>query len=393
MQSAVLPGMCLLLALSPDSARLAAQVVDEPKWEHKPVDLDKFLNPGQTSLGPAQRKAAILHQVSAFYRAADLNRDGEVSSAEIAALEKQAAEDAQEYQNDERTAFGQRQATPVEVYESHLIEEPAVSFKPNPWGLQIRRTLDDVSPAVARNASPADKFKAAKPAEIGFTSNGETDNDSYMIRGVIARPFGTPFGYWMPSAQIDRVGNSDGTTKDVNSLILGATAAWIPQTPEGFLRYQEYRFGLRHATDFDFDPGLSGVEVQYRPFFKLPSNGIFEPILGSRTWQYRTHQWLHVESGLDDRDDAVEDDYFRAGGAVGIELVPGLERLLLSAEYRYYGDLLGHEDGDYDNFKATAAWRLDADGNFVIQASYENGMVPLSFEDIDLFSFGIGVKY
>lgn len=388
--SRVFAASSLLFISTSGFHHLSAQVTDDPKLEFKAVDLTKFMRKGQTTLDAGQRRAVYLHQVSALYRTADLNHDGVISNQEIAKLEVKASDDSGYYVDKDKEMFGTKTTTPKELYVSHIASKPDPTFTPNPLNIQVRRTMEDISGPF--DAKQADKFKAAKAAEFGFTSNNVSGNDAYSARGVMARSFNMPGGYWMPSIQFDRVGNSKDTTKDINSLIFGATAVWVPQA-SGPIDYHEIRLGARSATNFDFEPGLSGGELQYLPIFDFWSNGSFDPIPGVPNWFVRTKQWLHTEAGVDDRENAVEDSYFRSGGAVGVELIPGLDRLLVSAEYRYYFDLLGHNDGDYDNFKASISWKLDPLGNFVLQASYENGLVPLNMQDVDLFSFGLGVKY
>jgi hypothetical protein len=351
-------------------------------------------------LEPEERRAMKLHEISPYYAEADTDFNGKITPAEdkayLDAAKKKAADKLASYEPEISAPGG---LTYAQAVEARILKGDPAKEKDSPfWGIQVRRSMDDIK---VDTSTYADDLKKAKAAELGFVHNGASGDDSWSARGVIARPFELngsdgEGGYLTPSVQFDRVTHSVDKTGSVDSLIFGLTGTWIAN-PRGPTEMAEYRLGAQYATDFDFDGSIFGVSLEYEPTFTWEwlANANTENLFGLEHVYYMTRQYLHVEGGSSDKPSLlVEDEYLRAGVGVGINIYfdGALERLSFGVDYRYYFDTLGEGD-DFDNFKAVAAWQLDDHGHLMLQVSYENGKLPLSHQEVDLLSVGLGVKF
>ena len=353
-----------------------------------------------------ERKAAMRHQASAFYRDADSNFDGQISEVEKNAyIESQirAAEDLVAASEPEVSKPGLM--TIGDFSDSGMVN-PAVSGEYWPmYGVQIRRGLADIDRARVKSRGNEEAYlnslKAVKSAELGFSNNSISGDESWSARGVIGRPFKYDFddgsgGAILPSLQFDRVTHSKATTPEISSLIFGVEVSYLAN-PHGILSTSRTSLGAEYGTTFDLDDGISGGKLEWEPTFSpvwmgnISNQSILDlPIF------YATRQYIHAEGGhAESTATRKKSEYLRIGFGAGVSFyfAPGpLERLSLNADYRYYEDLTSGED-EFESFKATAEFRLDERGHFNLQAAYENGMIALSHQKVDLFTLGFGVKF
>lgn len=368
---------------------------------------------GNGSLEESEARAMFRHMNSALYRAADEDRDGTISAAEKAAYFATEEENLKAVvdQNTMPEYAKKFQGKPVALAEADkklsefvIIDEADQRYMPL-GGIQIRRTLQDIDPNrnEVRNdrQAYAQSLAKAKAAEFGFVSNGISGDDSWLARGVIARPFteiteGGVVHAIVPSIQFDRVTHSQAGAGEIDTLIFGIQGVTTPDNfgPGGQIS-ADIRYGLTYATDFDFDTSIPGGYAEVEPVFGFGplGNGAYVDIMGDVA-QYRTRQYLRVEGGsIDDSDTLAQSEYFRGGAGVGIEFrFADIDRLTFSAEYRYYFDFLGNND-DFTNVRPSIQWQLDEVGHLTLQAAYENGLIPITQQEIDLFSITLGIKF
>ena len=369
--------------------------------ELNPKDYDTDKN---GSLDEGERRVMYYHSYSALWKAVDTNKDGVMSSTEkLAYFESEVAtitSTVEEHvlKEDQRVFKGT--SIPLEKANEELAEWINIKSASEQYmplaGLQIRRSLDDVdgNRQKTRNSKGAyaDSLKKVKAAEFGYSNNQVSDDESWFARGVIARPFNLRSSSIVPSISFDRVTHSANPTGEIDSL----TFAFSGVTTTGTFgknndNFAEFRYGATYATDFDFDTSIPGGFIDLEPIIPALGNGEFEE-LGPLGW-LRTRQFFHLEGGsLEKSKDLTGQEYFRAGGSAGVEFIPkAFPTLSLTADYRYYFDLLGSDD--FHSFRPSLTWRLDEVGHLSLQVSYEEGLIPLTHQKVDLFSVGIGIKF
>lgn len=353
-----------------------------------------------------ERKAALCHQASAYFRDADGDYDGRVSETEKNTYHESQIRTAENLvAANEPEVSKPGYMTPGEFAESGMVR-PSVSGEYWPmYGLQIRRSLADIDRARVKSRGNEEAYltalKTAKSAEFGFSNNSISGNESWSARGVIGIPIKYDLedgagGAILPSLQFDRVTQSKATIPEISSLIFGVEASYLAN-PIGILATSRTSLGAEYGTTFDLDDGNSGGKIEWEPTFSpvwlgnISNQTIFDlPIF------YATRQYLHAEGGhAEATATRKKSEYLRFGIGAGFSFyfAPGpLERLSLNADYRYYEDLTSGED-EFENFRATAEYRLDERGHFNLQAAFENGMIALSHQKVDLFTLGFGVKF
>lgn len=390
------------------ASALSAQADPVADWTK--FDLDK-----SGKLEGKEQMALMKHERSALYASVDTDDktgyDGVLSDAELkahaAAETSKVEEKIKGFAPTDGSPFPGGPLTHEQMVASGLALKPAApdqEYWPM-WGIQIRRNLSDVDPNRSKTRFNAENYaaelKKIKPADFGFAHNDLNGDDSWFARGVIARPFNLSGsdgegGLFTPSIEFDRVSHSVNKAAEIDSLIFAGTGAWTSNAA-GPLDMSQLRFSGQYATDFDFDKAIYGGNVEWEPTFSARwlANNIGQNIPGTPFF-YRTRQYLHVEGGGADQPvpDAVETNFFRAGFGSGLVVYfsGALERLSFGADYRYYWDVLGDGD-DFHNFRGSAEWRMDDIGHYTLNASYERGLVPLSHQEINLFTISVGIKF
>ena len=375
----------------------------DPIMDMTPYDLNK-----NRVYEASEKRAAKLAEISPVYAAADADFDGKLSAKEkayyLAKVEAAAEEKVKGYEPkiSDPTPMTQEQLVDSRLF---LPATPNEEYWPL-LGVQIRRTLADVNTKRADTrtdrAAYAEELQKVNAAEFGFASNQISGDESWFARGVIARPFqlsndAGEGGFITPSVQFDRVTHSADKKSEIDSLIFGVTGSWITNA-FGPVSESELRGGAEFGTDFDFDKEIFGGTLEWEPTFKskLLANGNTQNLFGMPHVLYRTRQYLHFEGGSanDPGPGVSQDDYARAGAGVGLAIffTGALDRLALTADYGYYWDMLGGAD-DFDNFKTSLQWQLDEMGHLTLQVSYEQGLIRLSHQEVDLVSVGLGVKF
>jgi hypothetical protein len=380
-----------------------ALVSADPIVDMTPFDLNK-----NQVYEASEKRAAKLAEISTLFAAADVDFNGKLSDKEKADYLAKAVVAAEEkVKGYEPQISDPTPMTQEQLVNSRLFQRatPNEDYWPL-LGVQIRRTLADVDTKRADTrtdrAGYAADLQEVNAAEFGFASNQISGDESWFARGVIARPFQLSNdagggGFITPSVQFDRVKHSADKKAEIDSLIFGVTGSWITNA-FGPVLESELRGGAEFGTDFDFGREIFGGALEWEPTFKskLLANGNTQNLFGMPHVLYRTRQYLHFEGGIaNDLGPGVsQDDYARAGAGVGLAtfFTGALDRLALTADYRYYWDMLGGAD-DFDSFKTSLQWQLDEVGHLTLQVTYEQGLIRLSHQEVDLISVGLGIKF
>lgn len=278
------------------------------------------------------------------------------------------------------------------------------------WGIQIRKEASDIdtsdrSSEVLTEQKLSEYLSGITPAEFSFAANGADGNDTWIARGIVARPFHlTEFGQgewaWslVPSVAFDRVTNSIDTANDINRLTFSTSLSGITPGWKA-LGWSGIDAGFDYTTNFDFDGSIYSGHITWSPIFNAPrwwANGKAMPIPFLSSLRYRFRQYVHLEGGTVESPlpTSLDSDFLRLGGAAGLDiLIPVGEReITLSADFRYYADLLSNDD-DHDNFRAAATIPLDRLGHFILQVAYEQGQIALTQQEVDLLTIGFGVRF
>lgn len=308
----------------------------------------------------------------------------------------------------------QTDGKPVPVEDAHRyhgIKMDGGKIKETPlWGIQIRREASDIdtndrSSIIQTESEYQEYLSAITPAQFSFAANELSGNETWIARGIVARPFPlTEFGQgewsWslLPSAAFDRVSNNVETENDIDRLTLSAAVTGITPGWKA-VGWSSIDAGFDYTTNFDFDGAIYSGHMTWTPIFNSPAwwpNERAPKIPFLSPLRYRLRQYAHLEGGTVDKplSTSLDSDFLRLGGAVGLDvLIPVGEReWVISADYRYYADLLGQND-DHDNFRASAAIPLDRLGHFSLEIGYEQGQIALTQQEVELVTIGIGVRF
>lgn len=351
--------------------------------------------------------ALIKHKKYEIYRLLDEDRDGKLFDKEqedrehenelikkIEAEVKKIEAEEEKFQEDfEDFADNNKPYDKLTIDEAIeiAIGLPAKSPLPNLLGFQIREKYEDIRAF----SNPKEKFSRFNEASFSFTSDFENDNDILLAKGAIFRPIkivsnnvpngdGSKFtgAVINPGISFDRIDNSNSDDEDVD--ILEFRLGFEFEFLGGKIFESQYlRAGLIYETNFGFDQGTFGGELQWQPFIRDAGNSAARK-LGPISYRWRPI--IHLEGG---------EDYLRIGPKLSLEIWPDngpLERFTFSADYEFFQTLIDDSD-TRDLLNLGLSFRLDENGNTTFRVGYRTGEVALDAKDVDELSLGFGVKF
>lgn len=367
-------------------------ICSDKKFEDKDVqcfdlDDDKFIDLEEYLI-------LIKHRDNEIYRLLDKDRDGKLfDNDQENELVSEFEEEIQKFEvdfNDFADTNEPIDKLSIEEAIEIAIGLPKKTPLPNLLGFQIREEYENIRAF----SNPKEKFSRFKGASLSFTSDYENDNDIFLAKGAIFRPIkiisnnapnrnkskftGAAIN---PGVSFDRVDNSNSDDKDVNILEFRLGSEFEFSGGKTF-DIQYLRVGLIYETDFDFDQGTFGGELQWQPFFRDVGNSAARKI---GPISYRWRPILHLEGG---------EDYLRIGPKLSLEIWPEgpLDRFTFSADYEFFQTLI--DDSETRNLLSIGlALQLDQTGNTTFNLGYRTGEVSLEAKNVDEFSLGFGVKF
>lgn len=366
-----------------------------------PADFD-FNKNGQIDPGP-EAEAFLKHvnkQLGGVFRAIDANKDGKIDNAERDAFEAKAQDAIAEDLVDFQDVLGKRSGIPVADVEDRW----GLAKEPEPlslFGFQVRRKYDDVSASEAGNSR---RFRDATPALFSFARDFQTDNSVWEAHVSLLYPLrmtgkaGDPDALsviLVPSVSLDKI-SSENKKGEVDSLTfrLGSEAETRGFLPAMELQY--FRLNLAYATDTRFDSAVGAVEFEWEPV--ILRAGLHSRRRVADLFEYRARTILAAQAGRTfdaGRKENLEEDahFVRVGPKLELTVWPRvIERLSAGVAFQYLAGLVGKPDHAY-LLDAFLNFQLDARGHFSLQVAYQKGRVPLTEEDSNAFSVGIGVKF
>ncbi|MHC4414384.1 MAG: EF-hand domain-containing protein [Planctomycetota bacterium] len=400
-----------LVAAATSVHRVACAQEDDNK------DARHFDKNGDGYIDLKEAGAAIEHLVRRTERALsdlDRNQDGRITQEELDAYEKMIAAEVEDMRADyEDYVRAGLPANPIvrlllvdEFNRNYFeIETPTDEKKTAlPSNLLIRRTYDEQAIV---EAAP---FSRARGALFSYTRDLAENKDNWEVRGAIMYPIQIGKDDWsdtsglaalriMPSVSFDRVMSGIGSSAEVDSLVprFGLEAT-LKRTP---FRLQYLRANLAYATDFDLESGQVVGEFEWEPVEPHWGFGASQPfpVLG-KVLEYRLRASLHLETGSvlssGGRPGLVKDDTFvRVGPKLQLELfptAPELDSLSFLVKYENF-DTVSGDSKSTELFEAGLSYQLDDSGHLTIELAYRNGDIPLTADDTETFTVGLGVKF
>ncbi|MGE3992659.1 hypothetical protein [Pseudorhodoplanes sp.] len=170
-----------------------------------------------------------------------------------------------------------------------------------------------------------------------------------------------------------------------------------------------FKAWLHHDGDFEFKSSVVSASLEWFPYHAhraLPLN--FPQNVFSGYLRYRPKFLLNGQfSSVLDSGDKAEldsiDEVYGIGGEAGLDLwvfsdpispFGNVDRVPLAHAYVGYknawGDLTNGDDYQ-DLFVAEADYYISNSPNITLTASYKNGTIPYSGEEVELFTVGLGV--
>jgi hypothetical protein len=305
---------------------------------------------------------------------------------------------------------------------------------PRLLGLKIRSSFSDAlsseDPTVQGSEQP-ETPKDLKGASFSYQRDFNASSDSWAATGALLLPITECTGFKphlgdfphlstygvIPSVSFDRQTNSADQTKEVDSLIfrLGLFARFTSGT---FLRAQTVRLFGTYGTDFEFKSETPAAEFEYEPvvFFENSKIGIgstyslkeanssTSPNEKRTVLAYLLRAYLHGEYGrtidAGDKVGVSKEDFFRLGPKVQLTLDPLFtDRFAATVSYEYLPAIAGTTLHSH-LFKAEGEYRITTEKEqkkdalfpiMSIKASYEEGGIDLTKEEVKQFLIGLAV--
>lgn len=299
--------------------------------------------------------------------------------------------------------------------------------KENPGfgGFLIRRTYSDVTSAEDASVNgPAASYEKALGAEFSYTRDYLSNSTEWAAVASVIRPIklyslddtnnDRPSEkmvlnslHLVPSISLHRVSNRKNPANDVDSLIFRTGLFAETAGGPGPLSLMVFRLSASYASNTHLDDGIVAGELDWEPLTTIPGNlaparliknGTGEKGKDGSLIEYLWRFYLHSEGGSDQRDTPISGsrDFFRAGPNVELTLDPFFSsRLSASVRYGYLYGFAG-EPRESHHFLANLAWKLgpktDPD-HLTLNATYEDGDIPLVQEKVKTFLLSLGIKY
>jgi hypothetical protein len=279
---------------------------------------------------------------------------------------------------------------------------------------------------LSQTGNVANQAKDIVGASLSYTHNGKSDTDTWKASGALIFPWqhsfsngGGPIPMQMalaPSVSVHRLDTNGDPKDEVDQLLfrLGAYLDWRfnAARPVGF---QLRAAGVR-ASETGGGGRLKGYEVDVEPHWQnsyLPI-GYKKVLIKKATikedqsdWSaldYTFRFWMHVEGGDVQNNgkswDATEGNFLRYGPVLELQVnAPRLvfgHDLTLTGNYSHLHAIRG-ANGNETYLKATLAYTLLKDEalnhRILLKGEYEKGGLNFTKEDVDTFTFGLGITF
>jgi hypothetical protein len=299
-------------------------------------------------------------------------------------------------------------------------------YKEQPFPLLIRRSYSDVTagedPTIP---DPKESLRQAEGAQFSYFYDYLAHSTQWSAIGALIAPINLYQNHgaasqdglaleklhFVPSVSLQRVTNSKDKTKEVDELVFraGLFSKWLGIV--GPLRSLKLSGYATYATNSQVEDGIVAGEVDIEPITNLPGNRTFyrlgENGSGERgrpgsLIEYHWKAYLHTEFGghvgpaFSTRGQASEDNFFRLGPVVALQLDPFfLQRINASVNYGYLAGVSGTPSSSH-HFLAKVGVKLDPTpdtDHWTLNATYEDGDTPLVKERVRMFLLTLGIKY
>lgn len=330
----------------------------------------------------------------------DLDGNGNISSDELKAAPK-----AQNDRVDERILTMDESLTRKKSYTVAEVREymnpgyiwPAAEGekKKSAWTFHVRQDYEDLGvTGKVDGDSKAGGFSFSRT--FGKGSQDTWDIDAALIlRREIAHNV-----YFLPSLSLDYSDNNGDEGKNEEDALISRFAfEFVHPVKLGFTSF--YRASLATATETDFDSIQEALELEWEPVVPNSLIGYPRDLFGGKL-TYHLRPIIHGEFGYvfdagskPNLQDLERDFYSRMGPKIKLDFwtnIQGLEKFSGNLSFAHY-EALGPDAESGSMFEAALKYKLDDDGNWYLQLSYENGQIPLLQDEVDKLTFGVGVKF
>ena len=259
--------------------------------------------------------------------------------------------------------------------------------------------------------------KRADGASFSYTRDFEADNVLTALSGAVFvkhdfvpdmkdKNQATPFTAIIlaPGVEFDQERNRASPKKDVDSIAFHMLSEfdWLPSLSSDFIH--QFRFAGNLNTDSLGQQKIWSGFAEWQPYSIAYALSTPLPVYQDSPLYYSFAPVVHVE--YDDVTNAgaltnvvTGDRYFRAGpiATVNFFVVPGygaLSRLTFSAQYdELWGTANAGGMKDTHFWQTHVGYNLDDTGNASISATYRQGELPTTIQEVRDFKTQLTVKY
>ncbi|HWK97607.1 MAG TPA: hypothetical protein VNR39_19505 [Pseudolabrys sp.] len=297
---------------------------------------------------------------------------------------------------------------------------PNVSTADIDFGLEIK-PKDDAPPLIVRDAHAVislkqllEAKKTADGASLSYTRDFQNDNQItalsgavYLYKDILPEPKDAglirPFDRvtWAPGIEFDQQRNGSNPGKNVDYLSPRLVAEFA--LPGATVR-QLFRIAGYYNTDSRGQTKVWGGSFEWQPVSNVHHISSGFRISPSLPLGFRFDPIAHFEvekvaaaGPLTNLNDG--DHYFRAGPILQASFwfLDGpqiLQRLTFGAQFRQlWGNAGSGMQKDLRYWQANLAYNLDDNGHAAIKATYRQGDLPGTGQDVRDFKTGLSIKY
>ena len=265
-------------------------------------------------------------------------------------------------------------------------------------GILIRSNYDEIS--LDNKVTP---FSKGDPAVFSYSRNKLDTTSIWTAQGAIMRPFeilkndSNSADYIIaPSVSFNRKISSN-EKGEANSLIfrLGGSSEWHGKKD----LFWNTRLAFAYATDFDFDADVWAVELEFEPSNVFKGMGVYQNFNDDKekfnvlryTWRIYGHFEIGNTSDVGSNE-ILEDGSFTRVGLKGEFGLMFRERVELKTKLAYLYGLSGEPDNS-ELISIKSIYRLDDTGHLTLNFEYQKGNIPLLQQEVDNWTFGLGIKF
>gem|GEM_PF-6258569 len=262
-------------------------------------------------------------------------------------------------------------------------------------GILLRGDYDAIS-----IYEPATGLDAADPAIISYTNNAKDTVSIWTVQGALMRPFpitkeeNNTRAVLVPSVYFNRK-RSSNEEGEANSLTFrfGPSFEWV----NGSGMSWNIRSSFSYATDFDFDSEVIAGEIDIEPAHLFKGMGVYRNIFQDKpkfiryTWRIYGHFETGTTNDAGDNEALVEGSFSRLGARAELGFLFGKRFEIKSKAGYLFG--LSDKSTDSDLIQVKSVLRLNGQGNIALNLEYQKGNMPLVQQEVENWTFGIGVKF